>query len=308
MVFGDQRNICILKAFLLAVLDLSEDEYDALEILNPDLRIERPDEKLGVLDVHIKTKAGKHLDVEVQVARTPFFKERIAGYTGKMLGTQLSVGEEYAEMKKVITIVILDYDLIKDSESFHNKYWLYDAKTKSLFTDIMEIHTLEMRKLPKDFENMPETDEKTSQQLLWLRFIRAEDEEEIRMLAAKNPAIQEAYGVLRKLSEDEQVRLLYESREKAILDEQARLYEARKEGEAIGEAIGEAKGEAIGERKKALETAQKFLKMGISVDVIAEGTGLTEKEVRDLQDPPNSPIPQTSARKPKKPRKSFAPA
>jgi predicted transposase/invertase (TIGR01784 family) len=286
MVFGDPRNKHILKAFLLAILDLPEEEYDVLEILNPDLRIDRPGEKLGVLDVHIKTKTDKRLDIEIQLARTPFFKERIAGYTGKMLGAQLSVGDEYIAMKKVITIVILDYDLIEDSDSFHNKYLLCDAKTKSLFTDILEIHTLEMRKLPKNFENMSEVDEKTSQLFLWLRFIRAEKEEEIKVLAAKDPVIKEAYGVLRRLSEDEKVRLLYESREKAILDEQARMYVARKEGE----------------HKKALETARKLLEMRLmSIDQIAQATELTEKEVRDLQNP-------TSTQKPRNPRKNTVPA
>ncbi|MDR1874992.1 MAG: Rpn family recombination-promoting nuclease/putative transposase, partial [Synergistaceae bacterium] len=218
MIFGDERNKSILKAFLLSVLDLPEEEYDEIDIIDPHLRVDSPNEKLGILDVHIRTKGGRLLDVEIQVARTPFIKERITGYTGKMLGVQLVVGEEYIEMKKVITIVILDYNLIEDSDCFHNKYVLYDAKTGSLFTDIMEIHTLEMRKIPKMPENTPDMDEKTRQQILWLKFIRSEREEEVKMLAAENPEIQKAYGVLKKLSEDEQVRLLYESREKAIRD------------------------------------------------------------------------------------------
>ncbi|MDR2174962.1 MAG: Rpn family recombination-promoting nuclease/putative transposase, partial [Synergistaceae bacterium] len=99
MVFGDERNKHILKAFLLAVLDLPEEEYDVLEIADTHLRAEHPDEKLGILDVHIKTKAGKHLDLEIQLARTPFLRERITAYTGKMLGVQLSAGEEYTEIK-----------------------------------------------------------------------------------------------------------------------------------------------------------------------------------------------------------------
>jgi predicted transposase/invertase (TIGR01784 family) len=286
MVFGDERNKHILKAFLLAVLDLPEEEYNVLEILNSSLRIHRPDEtneKLGVLDVHIRTKAGRHIDVEVQVARTPFFKERITGYAGKMLGVQLFAGNEYIEMKKVVTIVILDYNLIKDSDSFHNKYMLYDAETKSLFTDIPEIHTLEMRKFPKeDLEGMAGMDEKTRQQLLWLKFIRPEDEEEIKALASKMPELQETYSVLKKLSENEEVRLLYASREKAIYDEQARLYGARKEGEAIGESRGEARGvtigQARGERKRAFETARNLLEMNLASIRLRELPGSRRKK------------------------------
>jgi predicted transposase/invertase (TIGR01784 family) len=275
-----------LKAFLLAVLDLPEEEYGVLEIMDTHLRVDYPDEKLGILDVHIKTKAGKHVDLEIQVARTPFLRERITAYTGKTLGIQLSAGEAYAEMKKVITIVILDYNLIEENGNFHNKYLLYDAKTKSLFTDIMEIHTLEMRKLPTNLEDMPETDEKTKRQLWWLKFIRTGDEEEIRMLAAKVPEIQDAYGVLRKLSENERVRLLYESREKAIIDEQARLYVASKEGLAKGLEKGRAeglkKGRAEGIEEAKLEVAQNLLTAGMPPDAVAKAVKLPLKRIQKL--------------------------
>jgi predicted transposase/invertase (TIGR01784 family) len=134
-----------------------------------------------------------------------------------------------------------------------------------------------MQKLPKDLENMPNVDEKTEQQFLWLKFIGSEIEEEVKMLAARNSSIQKAYVVLQGLSQDENVRLAYESREKAILDEQARLYGAIKEGEARGE------------RKKAIKTAQNLLKIGLmSVEQIAQATELTEKEVQDLQNSENA--------------------
>ena len=47
--------------------------------------------------------------------------------------------------------------------------------------------------------------------------------EEIKMLATKVPEIEEAYKVMKRFSQDEEVRLLYDSREKAIRDEQTRL-------------------------------------------------------------------------------------
>jgi predicted transposase/invertase (TIGR01784 family) len=277
MTFGDARNKHILRAFLSAVLDLPEDEYDELEIIDPNLRVGAPEEKLGILDVHVRTKSGKQLDVEIQIARTPFMEERITAYTSKMLAAQLSIGEKYAELKKVITVVILAYDLIKDSERFHNKYMLYDAQTKSLFTNIIEIHTLEWQKLPAESDDI-NTDEKTARQILWLRLIKAEREDEVEMLATKNPEIQEAYDVLKKLSESEEVRLLYESREKAIWDEQARLYSATKEGFDKGIEQGIEKGE----KKKAVEMAKNLLSYGVSPDIIAESSGLSLDVIQSL--------------------------
>ncbi|MDR2175934.1 MAG: glycosyltransferase [Synergistaceae bacterium] len=65
------------------------------------------------------------------------------------------------------------------------------------------------------------------------------------MLTAKVPEIKKTPEELKRLSRSERVRLLYESREKAILDEQARKYMAHKEGLAEGE------------RKKAIEDAPR---------------------------------------------------
>ena len=65
---------------------------------------------------------------------------------------------------------------------------------------------------------------------------------------------------------------------------------ALKEGEAKGFSIGIAQGEAKGfsegisegSYQKALETAKNLLDLGLSVANIAQATGLTEKEIKQL--------------------------
>ena len=304
MFFCDGKNTELLREFLTAMLDLPEEEYDVVEITDPHVRGEYPDEKLGILDVQIKTKNGKKIDVEVQVADTPCMKERITSYTGKMLASQLHAGDYYEQIKKVISLILLDYNLIEDSDSFHNKYMLYDNKTKSLFTDVLEIHTFEMKKLPK----RPEPDEKSEKQFLWLSLIGAEREEEIEMLAVKDPVMKKAVGVLKKLSSDERARILYESREKARRDELSRLYGARSEGEAAGlakgetiglakgetiglakgETIGLAKGETIGlvkgEAKSKREIAEQMIAHGTDIGLISELTELSKDEIERIID------------------------
>ena len=169
---------------------------------------------------------------------------------------------------------------LKPCQFFHNKYMLCDIKTKSLFTDILEIHTFEMKKLPE----FPESGEKNEKQFLWLSLIGADREEEVEMLATKSPVMKKAVGVLKKLSADEKARLLYESREKARFDEMARLHGARAEGEAIGLSKGLAEGEAIGLTKGRREMAKQMLARGMDIGVISELTGLPEDEIGILPD------------------------
>ena len=91
---------------------------------------------------------------------------------------------------------------------------------------------------------------------------------------------------MKRLSQDEEVRLLYDSREKAIRDEQARLYGAREEGIEIGIEIGIEEGREEGRkegRDDMIEVARNLFKMGFSVEQVSQATTkLTVSEVEEL--------------------------
>ena len=56
----------------------------------------------------------------------------------------------------------------------------------------------------------------------------------------------------------------------------------RNEGIAIGEKRGISLGITQGAYQKAIETAKKFLSMGLSVEQVANGTGLSVEEIEKL--------------------------
>ena len=221
--------------------------------------------------------------MEVQVINISYMKERITSYAGRMLASQLHPGDKYKEIKKVISVVLLDYNLIHDSDYFHNKYMLYDKETKSLFTDVLEIHTFEIKKLPE----RPEPGKKNEDQFLWLSLIGAEKEDEIEMLATKDPVMKKAVGTLKKLSADERARLLYESMEKARMDELARFHDALTEGEAKGlvkgRAEGKVEGKVEGRAEGVITVAKNLLKLNMPIDNIMDATGLSLEEVEALR-------------------------
>ncbi|MDR1411315.1 MAG: Rpn family recombination-promoting nuclease/putative transposase, partial [Spirochaetaceae bacterium] len=104
----------------------------------------------------------------------------------------------------------------------------------------------------------------------WLRFLKAEEEEEFKMLAAKNPVINEAYCKLQVMSKDEANRMIYEARLKAQRDEYSRMQGARREGREEGRTEG------------LEETARNALSRGFSVDIVREITGLSEETIARL--------------------------
>ena len=58
--------------------------------------------------------------------------------------------------------------------------------------------------------------------------------------------------------------------------------EAEKKGEAIGLAKGETIGIAKGKTKEKLEIAKKLKGMGVGIDIIEKGTGLTQEQIEKL--------------------------
>ena len=57
---------------------------------------------------------------------------------------------------------------------------------------------------------------------------------------------------------------------------------AAKKAREEGISIGRNEGISLGAQQKAIETAKKFLAMGLSVEQVADGTGLSIDEIEKL--------------------------
>jgi predicted transposase/invertase (TIGR01784 family) len=275
MVFGDREYISVLRAFLSSALGIPKEHFDGVEIIDPHLERDRADDKLGILDVRVQLADKTLIAVEIQVEGTPSMRERVAFSTGRNLSRQIKRGEDYGKIARVATIVITKYDIIKEDNCYHHIFRLYDGDKKVLFTDIMEIHTLEMAKLPE-----AGADDKELELLGWLRMIKSDIREDIEMLATKTPEMGAAVARLKQLSEDERVQMIYESQELARMDESVR----RKAAFADGLSKGRIDGIADGKREMAFEIAKSLLADGISPEAVARNTGLSAEDVRFLAD------------------------
>ena len=123
----------ILSDFLKAVLDLPAEEYQGLTVVDPYLRKESIEDKFGILDIKLKTKSQKTIDVEVQVKAQPSLWKRMQYYTAKMLVEQVQSGNKYEQLTRAISILIADFVLIKENDVYHNRFRLYDEKTQARF-------------------------------------------------------------------------------------------------------------------------------------------------------------------------------
>jgi predicted transposase/invertase (TIGR01784 family) len=67
---------------------------------------------------------------------------------------------------------------------------------------------------------------------------------------------------------------------------EVRYEEGRDEGVAIGETRGEARGIALGKEEGLLQTARRMKAKGLNIALIAEITGLSEREIEGLDSTP----------------------
>jgi predicted transposase/invertase (TIGR01784 family) len=270
MIFGDGRDIGILTDFLKATLDLPVEDYEEVTLVDPHLARENPEDKLGILDIKVRTRSGKLIDIEIQLCDQPQMRERIVFYLARMVNEQIGQGDEYWSIKRSICILIADYVLVPENRSYHNRYTLHDPATGSEFTDLLEVDTLELPKLPQDGDGTLLWD--------WLKFLSADEEEELTMLAEKNPQVKKAVVKLLALSEDEQARMLADSREKLRRDISARVNEAEKRGRKEGREEGREEGQT----EAMLSVARKLLGLDQPIDVIAQITGLPRDVIQSL--------------------------
>ena len=163
---------------------------------------------------------------------------------------------------------ILDFIHFPDDDRCYRKIIFCDKDTGEEYTDLLEIHVLELEKLPKE-----EQDE--SGIIRWMRFLGAKSREEFEKMAKEDSYIDEAYEMLKHMSADEKKRLEYEAREKAIRDYNSQIQSA--------EEKGEKRGEQRGERRKAASIITNMLQKGKTPEEIADVTGECLEDVLKIQ-------------------------
>ena len=84
------------------------------------------------------------------------------------------------------------------------------------------------------------------------------------------------------MSADPETRAEYNARIKELNDIYAGNASSYKKGKEEGLEEGKKLGLEKGEKKAKLETAKKLLSMGLSIEQVVQGTGLSLEEVKQL--------------------------
>ena len=206
--------------------------------------------------------------------------KRILYYWAKLYSGQLNKGQKHRELKKTISIVVMDFDWFKDDERYYRSFQIRDAQTNELFSDLLEIYIVEVKKLKE--VTMPSKDKLID----WLVFFNNIGGDVMEQIAQENPAIKKAISIEELIKKDANERRLYLLQEKFRMEQESFLEGATLrgniKGRIEGEIKGEIKGRIKGEDTKAREIARNLLKIKMEIGTIQKMTGLSKQDILGL--------------------------
>ena len=264
-LFGEEPNKDLLLDFLNELLKEEQGQITELTYLkNENLSTTELNRK-AIFDLYCTNEKGEKFIVELQKTKQKFFKDRTVYYSTFPIRDQAIIGSEWNfELKKVYTIAILDFVFDEDEnqpEKLRYDVKLTDIQTKKIFYDKLTFIYLEMPKFNKLAEELETKFDK------WLFILKNLHKLERIPEKIKENIFLKLFETAEIAKFNQQEYQEYEDSLKYYRDIKNSLDTAKEEGKIEGK----------------IEVAKNLIKSGVSIDIIIKTTGLTEKEIKDLQ-------------------------
>ena len=249
-----QKNEEVLRNLLATLLEMDEADIVDCHLENPIELGKEIEGKECILDVKLTLNNAKIINIELQVYKQTYWVERSLLYWARAFDN-LKSGEDYSKLLPTYQIGILDFTLFEDHPKFMAQYQIMDVEDQFLYSDKLCIKVLDLTQL----EKAQKRSNVNKKLLKWASIFKAETLEELEQLANGEEVFEKMVVTMKKLSEDEKIRMQCEAREdyeRCLLSE---FNAGKREGEEIGEQRGRAMGEEIGEKRGKDETEKKLV-------------------------------------------------
>ena len=270
-LFGSEENKDLLISLINAIVSEQEQVVE-VELKNPYNLADYRAGKMSILDIKAKAENGRWFNVEMQISEDYNFDKRAIYYWAKLVTEQLSEGRMFNELKKTISINILDFNFIPDTPEVHNCYKIINTATgkDDKLHDIFELHYVELRKFTKHNEQVITALDR------WSTFLTKADKldkNHIPEELASDLAIIKAIAAVDRMF-DEEERLVYETRMQSLADVESKIASAEEKGREEGREEG------INQATKNI--ALSLIKKGVAIEMIVEVTSLSKADINQI--------------------------
>ena len=280
-LFGSEENKDILIAFINSIIDENERIRDIV-LKNPYNIADYRKGKMTILDIKAVDDKDVWYDIEMQISQQDFFDKRALYYWSKVYSSQIESGEDYEKLRKTISINILDFNYLKE-EDFHSEFKIYNTKTLKEFSNMFEMHFIELNKFNKDYKDL-----KTGLDR-WIAFLSRAyelDKDNIPEELAEDKEVKKAIEKLDIMYLSKEEREIYEDDLKALMDYRAQIKTAERngriEGKKEGIKEGMEKGIEKGKIQEKVDIAKKLLDI-LDDETISIKVGLSIDEIKKLR-------------------------
>ena len=224
VLLGDPKNEPLLRSYINGVfIDAGKTPIVKATVQNPFNIKKYAESKQIVLDVNVKDELGRFFNLEIQNRYHTYFENRMLYSWSDRYSSQIKSGEQYPELRPVISIILTNFTLFPQLKKRHNIFRITSQENPDVvLTDDFEMHFLRLSDISRERIDMLEGI--CSELRHWLHFFAYGDqltEVEMSGITDYDPAIQQAFEQLDRFYADPELRELDRQRRLAQFDRMA---------------------------------------------------------------------------------------
>ena len=275
--FGLKGDEDLLLSFINAIMiDSNFATFKSVEIINPFNLSEKANNKESIVDLKAITEDGIIVIIEIQTYSTKNFFERTLYYWSKNYSNILKKGEDYPELKPVISINLIDDILFdKNDKRMHTCYLLKEKNTNEILTDHIQLHYVEIPKFDEKADIKRELKN-------WILFLKSNKEEDMSQLLKEDTIFEKAMKKYNYFTDNEDLLNEYDKREAYLVYQHSLMRDFKEEGFDEGKLEGIKEGKLEGIKENSYAIAKSLKSSGLDNKFISKHTGLSIEEIENL--------------------------
>ncbi len=269
-VFSRPESRDLLVDLLNTYLKMGIASPEDIDLVAGEKLLRYTEDKLFRLDLRVKTASGEQVNIEIQAVNHHDIIERSLFYVTGMYHDQFEKGMPYNKGRRTVGLYFLCYNEFAGSHFKHSFIFREETVEGLPLKELLKVVYVELQKVPKEGAD------------IWSRLLTAASEDDLKELEAEAPLIQKAVGIMKIVSEDDELRFIETMKRKAVMDEYSRRASALSEGMAKGIAKGKVEGKVEGREETQQEIALKLAEQGFSSEQIISLTGIDANKLAEI--------------------------
>ena len=266
------RKIFMEEEYLkILLLNLFNVKVETIKYLNPKLVKANKNKKVGIVDLLLEID-GKIVILELQNLDEHNFKERLLFYSLAIIHNHcLKRDDNYEHLKSIKVYAIINYNLYNDNEIINQ----VNLKRKNKkFTDKLEYKIIDITKIDEN--------DKKSKYYEIINLFKNNNLEKLKQIIKKEE-YQKILKQIENYNKNEEEYKKMEDIYEMMMNETVDYRAVYKDGINIGYERGKSEGITSGILQEKSSIAKKLLKQKVDINIIANATNLSIKEINALK-------------------------